>query len=180
MQYFKLFCCFLFIGLLISPLISFSQITDKAPKTTTSSPEDTTTTVEILPGVRKLEFRKINDSTQLQILAGNVKLKQGKTYFDCDSCVINNNSHTFEAWGRVHINDSDTANAYASHLLYYINKKNNIKSGLWAQIRFPYDFKKIKAPIENNTPKNYSTCFYNNQKKTDLAPILCNLPEAYL
>jgi len=129
MQYFKLFCYFLFIGLLISPLISFSQITDKAPKTTTSSPEDTTTTVEILPGVRKLEFRKINDSTQLQILAGNVKLKQGKTYFDCDSCVINNNSHTFEAWGRVHINDSDTANAYASHLLYYINKKTAYLDG---------------------------------------------------
>jgi len=115
--------CLLFAGLMISPLISLAQITDKAPKTTTSSPEDTTTTVEILPGVRKLEFRKVNDSTQLQILAGNVKLKQGKTYFDCDSCVINNNSHVFEAWGHVHINDSDTANAYASHLLYLINKK---------------------------------------------------------
>ena len=123
MRYFKLFYCLLFAGLMISPFISFAQITGKAPKTTTSTPEDTTTTIEILPGVRKLEFRKINDSTQLQILAGNVRLKQGKTLFNCDSCVINNNSHVFEAWGHVHINDSDTANAYSNHLLYLINKK---------------------------------------------------------
>jgi lipopolysaccharide export system protein LptA len=108
---------------MISPFISFSQVPDKAPKTTTSTAEDTTSTVEILPGVRKLEFRKLNDSTQLQILAGNVKLRQGKTLFYCDSCVINNYSHIFEAWGHVHINDSDTANAYSNHLLYYIQKK---------------------------------------------------------
>jgi lipopolysaccharide export system protein LptA len=80
-------------------------------------------TVEILPGVRKLEFRKVNDSTQLQILAGNVKLKQGTAYFYCDSCVINNNTHTFEAWGNVHINDADTANVYSSHLNYLIDKR---------------------------------------------------------
>jgi lipopolysaccharide export system protein LptA len=108
---------------MISPFISFAQITDKAPKTTTSTAEDTSSNVEILPGVRKLEFRKLNDSTQLQILAGNVKLKQGKTLFYCDSCVINNNIHIFEAWGHVHINDSDTADAYSNHLLYLIQKK---------------------------------------------------------
>jgi lipopolysaccharide export system protein LptA len=123
MRYTKLFYCLLFAGLMISPFISFAQITDKAPKTTTATGGDTMTTVEILPGARKLEFRKLNDSTQLQILAGNVKLKQGNTLFYCDSCVINNNSHIFEAWGHVHINDSDTADAYASHLLYMISKK---------------------------------------------------------
>jgi lipopolysaccharide export system protein LptA len=122
MRYFKLFYCLLFAGLLISPFISFAQITDKAPKTTTSTAEDTMTVVEIL-GARKLEFRKLNDSIQLQILAGNVRLKQGNTLFNCDSCVINNSSHEFEAWGHVHINDSDTADAYSSHLLYLINKK---------------------------------------------------------
>lgn len=108
---------------MISPVISFAQVPEQAPKTTTTTSEDTMLTVIILPGVRKLEFRKINDSTQLQILAGNVKLKQGSTFFDCDSCVINNSSNTFEAWGHVHINDSDTANAYSNHLIYLINKK---------------------------------------------------------
>ncbi len=79
--------------------------------------------VEILEGVRKLEFRKLNDSTQLTILAGNVKLKQGTALFYCDSCVINNNTNTFEAWGNVHINDADTAHVYSSLLRYLINKR---------------------------------------------------------
>ena len=37
--------------------------------------------------------------------------------------MINSNTNTFEAWGNVHINDADTANIYASHLRYLINKK---------------------------------------------------------
>jgi lipopolysaccharide export system protein LptA len=113
----------LLIGLLCKPDPLLAQVPEIAPKTTTTVAEDSMLTVEILPGVRKLEFRKINDSTTIQILAGNVKLKQGTTYFDCDSCVINNSGNTFEAWGRVHINDSDTANVYSSHLRYMINTK---------------------------------------------------------
>lgn len=112
--YFYLLSAFL----LIQPLFSHSQVVPPP-----SSDSDTLITVEILPGVRKLELRKINDSTQLQILAGNVKLKQGTAYFYCDSCVINNNTQTFEAWGNVHINDADTANVYASHLRYFIQKR---------------------------------------------------------
>lgn len=84
---------------------------------------DSLLNVEILPGVRKLEFRKLNDSTQLQILAGNVRLRQGTSFFYCDSCVINNRTRTFEAWGNVHINDSDTAHIYSSHLRYLINAR---------------------------------------------------------
>lgn len=84
---------------------------------------DSLVNVEILPGVRKLEFRKADDSTQLTILAGTVKLKQGTSLFFCDSCVINNRTQTFEAWGNVHINDSDTVHVYASHLRYFIQKR---------------------------------------------------------
>jgi lipopolysaccharide export system protein LptA len=122
MQHTKLIYCLFFAGLMMRPVISIAQVIP--PASTTPSPEsDSLLNIEILPGVRKLEFRKINDSTQLQILAGNVKLKQGNSLFWCDSCVINNNTRTFEAWGRVHINDSDTANIYASHLRYLIDKK---------------------------------------------------------
>jgi lipopolysaccharide export system protein LptA len=103
--------------------MSYAQVPELAPKTTTSVPEDTLVTVEILPGVRKLEMRKLNDSTQLQILSGNVKLKQGTSLFYCDSCVINSNTNTFEAWGNVHINDADTTDIYSNHLLYHIKKK---------------------------------------------------------
>jgi lipopolysaccharide export system protein LptA len=108
---------------LLNPLLVPAQEPGIAPKTTTAVPEDTLVTVEILPGLRKLEIRKVNDSTQLQILAGNVRLKQGNSLFWCDSCVINNNTHTFEAWGKVHINDSDTTDIYSNHLLYYTQRK---------------------------------------------------------
>ena len=62
----------------------------------------------------------------MTIISGDVKLRQGNTLFYCDSCVMNNNANTFEAWGKgkqVHINDSDTANIYSNHLLYYTQKK---------------------------------------------------------
>lgn len=123
MRYTTLFSCLLCTGFLITSLISAAQIVNPPVQATPQSPGDSLLTVEILPGVRKFEFRRVNDSTQLQILAGNVKLKQGTSYFDCDSCVINNNTRTFEAWGRVHVNDSDTTNIYSNHLRYLIDKK---------------------------------------------------------
>jgi lipopolysaccharide export system protein LptA len=120
MRHPEIIVCLFVTWLLLSPVISFAQVT---PPISTSTGSDSIVNLEILPGVRKLEFRKVNDSTQLQILAGNVKLKQGTSYFWCDSCVINNNTNIFEAWGHVHINDSDTANIYSSHLRYLIGKK---------------------------------------------------------
>ena len=114
---------FFFTWVLLLPVFAFAQLPGLTPKTTTSTADDTLITVEILPGVRKLEMRKVNDSTQLQILAGNVRLKQGNTLFSCDSCVINNNNNTFEAWGNVHINDSDTTDVYSNHLLYLTRRK---------------------------------------------------------
>ena len=129
MRNIKKFYCLLLTGLLICPVISYAQLVPPVKEIIPPAanapvpPGDSLRLIEILPGVRKLEFRKLNDSTQLQILAGNVKLKQNTSYFYCDSCVINNNTNTFEAWGNVHINDADTVNIYSSHLRYFINKK---------------------------------------------------------
>jgi lipopolysaccharide export system protein LptA len=124
MRYFKLILCIFFFGIMTGQVVSYAQVTTPSPIPPTAQPSgDSLLTVEILPGVRKLEFRKIDDSTQLQILAGNVKLKQGTTLFYCDSCVINNYTKTFEAWGRVHINDADTTNIYSNHLRYLTDKK---------------------------------------------------------
>src|SRR5687767_2452330 len=102
------------------------------PVTKTFTPQDTTRTVEILPGVRKSEYRKIDSVTELQILAGNVRLKQGNSYFECDSCVINKRLNLFEAFGNVHINNADTADVYAGYLRYFTDKKiayltNNVR-----------------------------------------------------
>jgi lipopolysaccharide export system protein LptA len=100
-----------------------AQSLPQAPKTNTTTAEDSVRLVEILPGSRKLEILTLDDSTKLQILAGTVRLKQGSTYFYCDSCVINNRTNIFEAFGNVHINDADTANVYSDYLRYLQDKK---------------------------------------------------------
>jgi lipopolysaccharide export system protein LptA len=77
--------------------------------------------VDILNYTKRLTFQTIDDSTQLTIIAGDVALRQGTTLFYCDSCVINNRTNIFEAWGKtkkIHINDSDTTHIYSSHLRY--------------------------------------------------------------
>jgi len=83
---------------------------------------DTTDVVEILQS-RKLEFKKLPDGTQVQILAGNVKLKQAGTLFTCDSCVLNDAAKTFLAFGHVHINDGDTSQVWSNNLRYLYGNK---------------------------------------------------------
>ena len=115
------FIRFLLVLLLFtSPLIIFCQ---ELPTTKTFTPSDTVRTVEILPGSRKLEYRKIDSITEVTIIAGNVTLRQGNTIFKCDSCVITKRTNLFEAFGNVHINDSDTANVYSDHLRYLTDRK---------------------------------------------------------
>ncbi len=108
------------LSLFTSPLIIFCQ---ELPTTKTFTPADTVRTIEILPGSRKLEYRKIDSVTEITIIAGNVRLKQGTTIFECDSCVITKRINLFEAFGNVHINDSDTAHVYSDHLRYLTDRK---------------------------------------------------------
>ena len=88
-----------------------------------SAPVDTTKRVHILSNTRSLVFQTIDDSTRLTIVTGDVKMRQGSALFYCDSCVINSRTNVFEAWGRVHINDADTADIYSNHLRYLGNSK---------------------------------------------------------
>ncbi len=83
---------------------------------------DSLVNIDILHA-NKFEMRKVDDSTKLEILAGSVQLQQERSKFWCDSCVINTRLKTFESWGHVHINDADTADITASHLLYFIDRK---------------------------------------------------------
>lgn len=87
------------------------------------TPADTTQIVEILPGVRKLEFKKLPDGSEVQILVGNVRMKQGTTLFSCDSCVLNNVAKSFLAFGNVHINEGDTTQIWSNNLRYLYDKK---------------------------------------------------------
>ena len=111
----------LFISWLIAgPLFTLAQ---DLPTTKAFTPSDTVRTVEILPGVRKLEYRRIDSVTEIQILAGNVRLRQGTSIFECDSCVITKRLNLFEAFGNVHINDADTAHIYSNHLRYLTDRR---------------------------------------------------------
>jgi lipopolysaccharide export system protein LptA len=116
-HYFKLIAC-----ILITILLAGNVFAQK----TTSPTEDSLQEVEILSATKRLTFKTVDDTTKLTIIVGDVKLRQGTTLFYCDSCVINNNTNIFEAWGKggkVHINDSDTTNIYSSHLRYLMKPK---------------------------------------------------------
>jgi len=79
-------------------------------------------------------FRRIQvDSSQtLNILVGNVLMKQEKTLFYCDSSIQDITNNTIEAFGNVHINDSDSIHTYSDYLKYYgetriATLRNNVK-----------------------------------------------------
>lgn len=85
------------------------------------APADTTTPIEIL-NAERLQGKTTNGKS-LQILAGKVRLRQGTALFDCDSCIINRDANLFEAFGNVHINDSDTAHIYSNRLQYLLDRR---------------------------------------------------------
>lgn len=79
---------------------------------------DSAGAVEILPPTGKLEVRN-----GLQIFYGGVRLRQGTTYFTADSVVLNQHTSSFQAYGNVHINDSDTAKLWSNTLRYQWDTK---------------------------------------------------------
>lgn len=81
-----------------------------------------TTPVEIIHA-DKVALQKSADSSDLTILEGNVQMRQGNTLFKCNRCVKNDRTNTFEAWGNVHINDSDTTDIYSDHLRYLTDRQ---------------------------------------------------------
>jgi lipopolysaccharide export system protein LptA len=40
-------------------------------------------------------FKQINPTTELKILSGDVRLRQGTALFFCDSCVVNSSAHRY-------------------------------------------------------------------------------------
>ena len=89
---------------------------------------ETAQTVEIITA-KRLYLQSPDANTNIQTLAGGVQLRQGKTLFYCDSCSINNTTKIFEAFGNVHINDSDTTNVWSDFLRYQSDKKLAYLSG---------------------------------------------------
>lgn len=94
-----------------------------------TAPADSTQPLDILPPTQRNTYQKLPDGTELQILAGTVKVRQGSTLFYCDSLVVNSTTNVLEAFGRVHINDSDTAHVYAKYLRYLVDERKAYLTG---------------------------------------------------
>ncbi len=94
----------------------------KSPPPRPSQTSDTVRVVEIL-NADQFFFKTVDSSTQLQILKGNVKIRQGVTIFTADSVVYNEKTNFMQAYGNVHIKDSDSTNIYSQYLQYDGTKK---------------------------------------------------------
>jgi lipopolysaccharide export system protein LptA len=104
---------FFFSLFLLATLCSYGQ----------TPPADTVSTVQIL-NAKNLHVANLpNGAGQLQMLAGNVRLKQGTTLFTTDSCVLNSQEKIFSAFGNVYINDADTAKVWSNTLVYHYDTK---------------------------------------------------------
>jgi lipopolysaccharide export system protein LptA len=86
---------------------------------TPGPPGDTTKTIHL---VRADLFRMVKKDSllggELNILKGNVILKQGTTTFYCDSAIQDAKLNQFEAFGNIHINDRDSIHTYSQYLKY--------------------------------------------------------------
>ncbi|MGZ5245575.1 MAG: OstA-like protein [Flavitalea sp.] len=102
--------------LVISGWISSANAQQPAPE------NDSLKVVDILNADR-FSFKKIDSVTEFQTMAGNVRLKQGNTYFSADSAAINRRTKVLEAFGNIHINDNDSVHTYSQYLLYYADKR---------------------------------------------------------
>ncbi|MES2431958.1 MAG: OstA-like protein [Bacteroidota bacterium] len=80
------------------------------------SADDTSRIIQIVQGNSLRE--KTIDSTTIQTIAGNVILKEAFTTFICDSASINRQTNVMEAFGNIHINQSDSIHTYAQYLKY--------------------------------------------------------------
>jgi lipopolysaccharide export system protein LptA len=78
--------------------------------------------LEIIRADRE-NFQKIEGQGDFLSLAGKVEIKQGPTYFYCDSAVLNQAENTIEAFGNVHINDADSVHTYSQYLKYLGKEK---------------------------------------------------------
>jgi lipopolysaccharide transport protein LptA len=126
-------------------------------------------------------FRTINATTQLQVLSGNVKMKQGNMLLDADSVTYNEQTKQIEAFGNVHIQDGDSLNIYSDYLLYEGGKKmanfrNNVRltdgTGTLNTKTLEYDmnsklgnYKNGGTIVSKETTLSSESGFFNGHKK---------------
>lgn len=72
----------------------------------------------VIMSSKRLHSQQMPDSVVYQSFAGNVKLRQGKTFFEADSAVINSATNIVEGFGHVFINDEGKTKINADYLRY--------------------------------------------------------------
>ena len=87
-----------------------------------TNPADTPKIVNILHADR-LGFSKKDTNNPIQYGAGNVAAQQNNTLFYSDSAVLNQKTKTFQAYGKVHINDADSTHIYGDYMRYHFDTK---------------------------------------------------------
>lgn len=106
-------------------LLLFGQAFAQSPVAAAPPATDTVRTIQIINADR-LSGKKIDSTNELTILAGNVVVKDKKTLFYADSAVYNKKLNIIEAFGNVHINDSDSIDTRSQYLIYYGDKKQAV------------------------------------------------------
>lgn len=71
-------------------------------------------------------FQNKDSLGQFISVAGRVAIKQENTTFTCDSAVLDQKQNVFEAFGNIHINDSDSIHTYAQYLKYFGQEKRAV------------------------------------------------------
>lgn len=108
--------CLLIIVLVSSSIAANGQVIIQPPGM------DTTRLIQIVRA-NSLREKMIDSVTRIQTLAGNVVVREGTTVFSMDSAAINRSLNTVEAFGNVHINESDSIHTYAQYLRYVGNER---------------------------------------------------------
>lgn len=97
----------------VMALSSYSQV----------SITDTTGKILNIIHANRLNSKKVDGVGDFLSVAGNVRIQQGNTIFDCDSAVLNQTANTVEAFGNIHINDNDSVHTYSQYLKYLGREK---------------------------------------------------------
>lgn len=94
----------------------------KAQVTPAPAAKDSSKPLDIIHADR-LSFLKKDSTTEMQMLVGHVRMRQGTTLVDCDSAIFNKKLNTLEAFGNVHINDNDSVQTFSDYIIYYATTK---------------------------------------------------------
>lgn len=121
-----------FSGILLCAcgLLMQQSVMAQEPVGKSAAPADTTRPIHF-SGLR-LTNTKIDSVKENTIIVGQVFFTDRSTKFYCDSAIYRKPEEVVEAFGHVHIIDSDTVNAWGDYMIYYKNTriatlKKNVK-----------------------------------------------------